>query len=95
MYQTMILNLCIARMETSVPKSYVYEKIKELKLGYIQKLTEIAHRKNDTHKRILIKLKCNENTEEYKKINEIMQKFGCIKLMYDMPDFWKIEFIHQ
>jgi hypothetical protein len=82
-------SLCIPRIETSTPKDYIYKTICNLQVGYIEKLIEIPLRNDASYKRIIIKINWN-NTEKSTRLQEILETKGSIKLVHDMPWYWKI-----
>ena len=83
--------LCIPRIDESIKKTYIFEKIKKLNRGVIQKINEIPLKNELTKKRIIIYLKWNEN-ESSKKYKSIIERDESIKLVYEEnnPFFWKI-----
>ena len=90
------ISLCIPRMEANVPKDYIYDKIKNLKIGHIQKMTETPHRNDPSLKRILMRISYNEKNKI--KINNLeskLEEHGSIKYVYNMPWYWKIVATHS
>jgi hypothetical protein len=86
-------SLCIPRMDSSIPKEYIFKKITDMKAGYVQRITEIPLRNDPTQKRIIIKLAWNDNAQSVR-IQQHLSDLGSIKLVYDMPWFWKIVATH-
>ena len=90
------ISLCIPRMEAEIPKDYIYNKIKDLNIGNIQKMTEIPHRKDPSQKRILMRISSNERTRsELNKFEDKLEEHGSVKYVYDMPWYWKIVATHS
>jgi carbon monoxide dehydrogenase subunit G len=90
MIQKETLNLCIPRMDTNTTKEEVFRILKEMKIGFIQKVTEVPHKNDPKQKRLLMRVSgttCNTNFSNFK--NQI-EEHGSIKLVYDMPWYWKI-----
>jgi hypothetical protein len=86
-------SICIPRIDSSIPKDYIYRVINNLQVGNIEKITEIPLRNDPTHKRIIIKINWNRNTKSLN-IQKILSNTGSIKLVYDMPWYWKIVTTH-
>jgi len=86
-------SLCIPRMDSSVPKEYICKKITDMNAGYVQRITEIPLRNDPTQKRIIIKLAWNNNMQSVR-IQQQLSDLGSIKLVHDMPWFWKIVATH-
>mgnify|MGYP000557006012 CR=1 FL=1 len=83
------VSLCIPRISSTISKEFVYNTLKGIKMGYIQKLTEIPLKNDPTQKRIMIKI-CYNEKEDPHQIRKQLDEFGSIKLVYDMPWYWKI-----
>lgn len=83
--------LCIPRISVNFTKNYINEKIRKLNWGFIENINEIPLLKEKDFKRIVIKLKWNNNssTIHYK---NLLNQGNCVKLVYDtnLPWFWRI-----
>jgi hypothetical protein len=81
--------LCIPRMDASVPKQYILRTLYKLNWGYVSIINEIPLRNEPTHKRIMWRVRWNENATEYR---SRIQDGECLKLVHDLnsPYFWKI-----
>jgi len=83
--------LCIPRMDNSITKKYIFDKIKLLKWGLISKIIEIPLKNEVDKKRIIINLKWNnnENTNIYK--NKLLNN-ETIQLVHNSnePFYWRI-----
>jgi urease accessory protein UreE len=88
------MNLCIPRIDSTITKDYIYKKLCNLKAGKIEKITEIPLKNDSTHKRILFKITW-QNNEMAKKLQDNLEKFNSINLVYDMPWYWKIVTTNQ
>jgi hypothetical protein len=82
-------SICIPRVELSVTKDYIYKTLMNLQIGNIEKIIEIPLRNDPTHKRIIIKLNWNKNSSSLN-MQKILRTSGSVKLVYDMPWYWKI-----
>jgi hypothetical protein len=89
-YQRIPVSLCIPRVDSSVTEEYVREIFKKWNIGNIRRIKEIPLRKEQNYKRIIVDLACDPQKENVQQMKEIMQKNGSVKLVFDMPDFWKI-----
>jgi hypothetical protein len=85
-----ITSLCIPRIEETVKKDYIFKVFQKLKIGYIQRIIEIPLRNDTKHKRIIILLQLNTINPIAQMIEERVSKNESIKLVYDMPWYWKI-----
>jgi hypothetical protein len=84
-------SLCIPRIESTVKREYIFKKLCMLKIGYIQKMTEIPLKNNPDYKRVLIRIQWNDS-EKTNKIRERLGQGDSINFVYDMPWFWKISY---
>ena len=82
-------SICIPRIESTVEKDYIYKTLCNLQIGNIERITEIPLRNDSTHKRILIKLNWNK-TNKSKNMQQLLSSSGSVKLVHDMPWYWKI-----
>lgn len=82
-------SICIPRIDTNISKEYIYNKLCSLQIGRIEKFVEIPLKNDPTHKRIIIKLKWN-NENKAINIKNTLETNGSIKLVYDMPWYWKM-----
>lgn len=83
------LSLCIPRIPTDTAKEYVYDTINGLSIGRIQRLTEIPLKNDPSQKRVLLKIKYDERSDTKCIQKQLLQR-GSIKLVHDMPWYWKI-----
>jgi hypothetical protein len=84
------ISICIPRMDNDISKDFIYETFNKLNIGYILSLKEIPLRNDNKHKRVIISLSLNGATEYSNIFNERMNKNESIKIVYDMPWYWKI-----
>lgn len=89
MNNTQITSICIPRMESSISREYIYSTFRQLNIGHIDKLTEIPLRNDATYKRIILRLRLN-NTKNAFDIKEFLEKSGSVKIVYNMPWYWKV-----
>jgi hypothetical protein len=65
-----------------------------LRLGKIDKIVEIPLRNEPSFKRIIINLNWNTNEERVRKLKTHLDKIGSIKVVHDMPWYWKVVSTH-
>jgi len=83
-------SICIPRIESSISKDYIYKTLCNLKIGTIERIIEIPLKNDPTHKRIIIKIQWNKANQKSINIQKTLLEAGSIKLVYDMPWYWKI-----
>ena len=84
------ISICIPRMDNNITKDFIYETFKKLNIGYIISLKEIPLRNDNKHKRVIISICLNGNSEYSNLFNERITNNESIKIVYDMPWYWKI-----
>lgn len=82
-------SICIPRIESSISKTYIKTKLDSLHLGHILQIREIPLQNDNNYKRIIIQLRWLD-TRRSKDIQQKLAEIGSIKLVYDMPWYWKI-----
>lgn len=82
-------HLCIPRIDSSIKKEYIFKKICDMKIGYIQKFVEIPLKNNPQYKRILFKVLWN-NDSKTTSIKERLNEDKPIYIVYNKPWFWRI-----
>jgi hypothetical protein len=68
--------------------------MQKFKLGIIEKITEIPLKNDPTHKRIIINLQWSKRNPKSITIQKKLSTDGSIKLVYEMPWYWKIVTTH-
>jgi hypothetical protein len=84
------LTLCIPRVEMTIKKQQIFEAFSALKIGFIDRITEIPLRNDDTGKRILIKFRTWVETPTSIKIMARLDAGKDIKLVYSNPWYWVV-----
>ena len=87
-------SICIPRIETSITKEYIFKTLIDLKIGYIQRISEIPLRNDPTHKRIIINIQWNNSAHNAIYIQKHLTESGSVKIVHDMPWYWKIFATH-
>lgn len=88
---TIPTTLCIPRIESTIKKDYIFNIFQKLKIGYIERITEIPLRNDTKHKRIIIIIHLNINNPTSLNIHKRIENNENIKIVYDMPWYWKVE----
>jgi hypothetical protein len=83
-------NICIPRVDARYSVEYIKEKINKFQLGEIVSIKEIPLKNDANYKRILLKISWDISKEPVKKAEDMIIANGSLKLVYDMPWFWKI-----
>lgn len=84
------LMLCIPRVNKDVKKQKIFEVFGALKVGFIDKITEIPLRNDDTGKRVVIKFRTWVDTPLSQRIMTRLDSGNDIKIVYDNPWFWVV-----
>jgi hypothetical protein len=84
------LTLCIPRVETNVKKQQIFMAFSALKIGFIDRITEIPLRNDDTGKRILIKFRTWVETPTSQRIMARLEAGKDIKLVHSNPWYWVV-----
>ena len=82
--------LCIPRVNKDVKKQKIFEVFGALKVGFIDKITEIPLRNDDTGKRVVIKFRTWVDTPLSQRIMTRLDSGNDIKIVYDNPWFWVV-----
>jgi ethanolamine ammonia-lyase large subunit len=83
-------SICIPRIDANIQREYIYNKIKNMNMGTIDKMIEIPLRNDPTHKRVIITIRWNIRSEMAQNVKKIFDEKGSVKLVHDMPWYWKI-----
>lgn len=77
-------------MDSNITQEYIYETFAKINVGNIISLKEIPLKNDVKHKRVIISLYLNGITEYSNIFKERITNNESIKLVYDMPWYWKI-----
>jgi hypothetical protein len=80
--------ICIPRVDNNISKQQIFETICALRIGYIDKITEIPLKNDETGKRIIIKFKTWVENEKSRLILNRFQENKDIKIVYNNPWYW-------
>jgi hypothetical protein len=87
-------SLCIPKVDVNISKDFIYKTLSNLRVGHIKNITEIPLRNDPKYKRIIIKLFWNDNEQRIQDIKKNLCELGSIKVVYDMPWYWKLVIFH-
>jgi hypothetical protein len=85
-----MISLCIPRIEATIKKETVIKTFNTLNLGEIEKIKELPLRNDNKYKRVIITLITND-TEDSLFMKERIEKNETVKIVYDMPWYWKVQ----
>jgi hypothetical protein len=85
------LVLCIPKIPANTPRQTIFDTFCKLNIGYVDRITENPLRTNASFKRILIRIKWDNEKPNAKKIQEVLKDpKEHINIVYDMPWFWQV-----
>ena len=79
--------LCIPRIESSIPKSQIFNTFCRLKVGIIESVVEIPFKDMPRYKRIIVKLKWNDS-DRAKYMLARFREDKNVKIVYNSPEPW-------
>ena len=82
--------ICIPRVDANLEISYIKETMNNLNIGYVKKIREFPLKNDSNHKRILMRFKWKENNEQSKNLHNQMEMLGSLKVVHNMPWYWKL-----
>jgi hypothetical protein len=80
--------ICIPRVDVSISKQEIFEKIRSLRIGFIEKIIEIPVKNDETSKRVIIKFKTWVENEISNRIINRFKENKDIKIIYNDPWYW-------
>jgi len=93
-FKTLIrTSLCIPRVEGHCTLEMIRDIFVKWNIGFICNIKEIPLRNDPSNKRIIIKLLCDSANSAM--IKDTIDRYGTIKLVYDIPWYWKISYTIQ
>lgn len=82
------LAICIPRVDSTIAKQEIFEKIRDLHIGFIEKIIEIPNKNDETSKRVIIKFKTWVENDVSKMILCRFKEKKDIKIVYNDPWYW-------
>jgi hypothetical protein len=79
--------ICIPKVSNKITREYIFSIFCALKIGFVEKLTEVPIRNDPTHKRVFIKIKWNQS-ELSKYICKRFETDENVKVVYSEPWYW-------
>lgn len=82
------ITICIPKVDTNITKQEIFDKIRALRVGFIEKIIEIPLKNDDTSKRVIVKFKTWVENELSNKILTRFAENKDIKIVYNEPWYW-------
>ena len=82
------LAICIPRVDSTITKQEIFEKIRNLRVGFIEKIIEIPNKNDETSKRVIVKFKTWVENERSNRILCRFEEKKDIKIVYNYPWYW-------
>jgi hypothetical protein len=82
--------LCIPRVENAVSKDYILKTFNKLKIGIIEQISETPLHNDIKHKRVFIKVRWSEESENAKNIITRLSNKETVKIVHEFPWFWRV-----
>jgi hypothetical protein len=82
------LTICIPRVDSTIAKQEIFEKIRDLRVGFIEKIIEIPNKNDETSKRVIVKFKTWVENDVSKMILCRFEEKKDIKIVYNDPWYW-------
>lgn len=83
-------SICIPRVDITMSRNYIFNKLRLANFGKIIKIIEIPLKKDENYKRIIVKIRWNENDKRAIEFRDKLNNGESIILVHEMPWFWKI-----
>jgi hypothetical protein len=80
--------ICIPRVNSNVPRQKIFEVFSSLRIGFIDKISEIPLKNDETGKRIIIKFRSWVDTPLSNRIKDRLDADKDIKIVYENPWYW-------
>ena len=84
------IKICIPRIDASISNEYIFKIFTRLKIGDIQKITDIPLRSDNDYKRVFIKVRWDMNQSNSEYMYTRLRSGETVKVVYEMPWYWKI-----
>lgn len=82
--------LCIPRIENSITKDYILKTFNKLKIGSIEQISEIPLHNDTKHKRVIIKVRWSDQSENAQNIMRRLSNKETVKIVHEFPWFWRV-----
>jgi hypothetical protein len=84
------LKICIPRIESNISNEYIFKIFSKLRIGVIEKITDVPLRSDSDYKRVFIKIKWDRQTPNGGFIYNRLNSGETVKVVYETPWYWKI-----
>ena len=82
------LSICIPRVDNSISRQTIFDYIRAMRVGFIDRIIEIPLKNDQTGKQVIIKFKTWVNNETSEKIMKRFDENKNIKIVYNSPWYW-------
>ena len=82
------LSICIPRVDNSISRQTIFDYIRAMRVGFIDRIIEIPLKNDQTGKQFIIKFKTWVNNETSEKIMKRFDENKNIKIVYNYPWYW-------
>ena len=82
------ITICIPRVDATICKQEIFERIRALRVGFIEKIIEIPLKNDETAKRVIVKFKTWVENDLSNKILSRFAENKDIKIVYNDPWYW-------
>ena len=82
------LSICIPRVDNSISRQTIFDYIRAMRVGFIDRIIEIPLKNDQTGKQVIIKFKTWVNNETSEKIMKRFDETKNIKIVYNYPWYW-------
>jgi len=82
------ITICIPKVDTNITKQEIFDKIRALRVGFIEKIIEIPLKNDEMSKRVIVKFKTWVENDLSNKILCRFEENKDIKIVYNDPWYW-------
>ena len=82
------ITICIPKVDTNITKQEIFDKIRALRVGFIEKIIEIPLKNDEMSKRVIVKFKTWVESDLSNKILCRFEENKDIKIVYNDPWYW-------
>jgi hypothetical protein len=82
--------LCIPRISVEIKREFIFNTFCRLKIGYIERITEIPLKSNPMFKCVILRVKWNLSSEKAKYMFDRLSNKDPVYVVYDVLWYWKV-----
>jgi len=82
--------LCIPRVANTTTREYMINTFNKLKIGIIEQINEIPLHNDKNHKKVIIKVRWSEESENAKNMVTRLANKETVKIVHDFPWYWRV-----